>query len=60
MEEIDSLITFDQTILRWVDLAKIKAFARVDLACQLDAQVNYLYFLFFLVLLILDSNFCNK
>jgi hypothetical protein len=31
---------FDRAVAKWFDLARVKAFARVDLACQLDAQVQ--------------------
>lgn len=31
---------FDRAIVKWFDLARVKGFARVDLACQLDSQVQ--------------------
>lgn len=32
--------TFDRVVGKWIDVARNKAFSRVDLACQLDAQLQ--------------------
>lgn len=40
MESIDWSQTFDRAIAKWLDVARGKAFARVELACQLDAQIQ--------------------
>ncbi|KAI6176733.1 Protein unc-13-like protein D [Aphelenchoides bicaudatus] len=40
MDEFEWDPMFDRAIVKWFDLARVKGFARVDLACQLDAQVQ--------------------
>ncbi|KAI6187857.1 Protein unc-13-like protein D [Aphelenchoides besseyi] len=40
MDTIEWDPMFDRAIAKWFDLARVKGFARVDLACQLDAQVQ--------------------
>ncbi|KAI6214820.1 Protein unc-13-like protein D [Aphelenchoides besseyi] len=40
MDAIEWDPMFDRAIAKWFDLARVKGFARVDLACQLDAQVQ--------------------
>lgn len=40
MDALEWDASFDRAIAKWLDLARVKAFARVELACQLDAQVS--------------------
>uniref|UniRef100_A0A7E4ZTK6 C2 domain-containing protein n=1 Tax=Panagrellus redivivus TaxID=6233 RepID=A0A7E4ZTK6_PANRE len=40
MDSLDWDLSFDRVIGKWIDIARNKAFARVDLACQLDAQIQ--------------------
>jgi BAI1-associated protein 3 len=40
MDAIEWDNAFDRNIGKWIDIARNKAFARVDLACQLDAQIQ--------------------
>lgn len=40
MDALDWDSTFDRVVGKWIDVARNKAFARVELACQLDAQLQ--------------------
>ena len=40
MEEIDWSSTFDRLFAKWLDIARVKAFSRVELSFQLDAQIQ--------------------
>jgi len=40
MDALDWDSTFDRVVGKWIDVSRNKAFARVELACQLDAQLQ--------------------
>lgn len=51
---------FDKAIYKWVDLVRLKAFARTDLSCKLDTPVCFNFFINNKLLLFLNYKAVTK